>query len=306
MRRGLLSAVGATLILAATLLPATAAAEEDEYKVMVFSVKGTNGFTLRGVSSPPPQGPDAAPEEEGSEGTGELGLWLERGRLEGATYAIPEARVTAKTIEAVLPRVVKISLTRVPTGKTKALHVNCPGGAELRGRTELDRYVGTIEFHGEEGFTEVEATSARGTYGSVCPIPEGGAPAGKKLPGGFLSAQRAVRDSFRAAFGAIRRRPGGQTAIYAEVMEQHGGVEIHRFQEVLTPAGAFSFDPGLRAATVKPPAPFSGFAHFAAHPGGNERARGTWTGNLSVDLPGHAGIPLTGPGFRAILFHPTF
>jgi hypothetical protein len=304
VKRRLLSAV---LVLGLLLvLPAAAqATEADEYKVMSFSVKGTNGFTLKGISSPPPQGPDAALEEEESEGRGELGLWLEHGRLEGATYALDEARVTTKTIEAVLPGVVKISLTRVPTGKHKALHVNCSAAQKLRGKTELDRYVGTIEFHGEEGFTEVEATGARGTFGSVCAIPEGSAPAGKELPGAFLRASRSIADSYQATFGAIRRRPGAPTAIYAEVMEHRGEVEIHRFQEILPPAPAFEFGPGLKAATVRPPAPFSGFAHFAARPGAGERSRGTWTGNLSVDLPGHAGIPLTGRGFRAELFHPT-
>jgi hypothetical protein len=289
----------------ALAVPAAAQGAEDEYKVMSFSVKGTNGYTLKAISSPPPQGPDAALEEEESEGMGGLGLWLEHGRLEGATYAL-EARVTATTIEAVLPGIADISLTRVPTGKSKTLHANCTADEKLRGKTQLDRFVGTIEFHGEEGFTEVEATSARGTYGSVCPIPEGGAPAGKQLPGAFLSAEREVDDSYQADFGAIRRRPGAPTAIYAELMEHRGEVEIHRFQEVLTPAGAFSFGGGLGAATVKPPAPFAGFAHFKARSGASERATGTWTGNLTVDLPGHADIPLTGPGFRAQLFHPTF
>lgn len=303
MKRRLLSAA---LVLGLLLaLPGAAAAEEDEYKVMSFSVKGTNGFTLSAISSPPPQGPGAALEEEESEGQGSIGLWLSHGRLEGATYAIPDARITTKTIEAILPGIAKISLKRVPTGKSKTLHVNCAAGEELRGKTEIDRFVGTIEFHGEEGFTDVEATSARGTFGSVCPIPEGGAPPGKKQPGALLLASHSVADSYEANFGASRRRPGAPTAIYAEVMEQHDEVEIHRFQEVLPPPSAFDFGPGLQAATVKPPAPFSGFAHFAARPGAGERERGTWTGNLSVDLPGHAGIPLTGRGFHAQLFHPT-
>lgn len=93
--------------------------------------------------------------------------------------------------------------------------------------------------------------------------------------------------------------------LYAELMEHRGEVEIHRFQEIFPPIGAFGFDGKLQAATVKPPAPFSGSGHFEARPGSGERARGTWTGNLTVDLPGHADIPLTGPGFWATLQHPS-
>lgn len=301
--------VGVVLAMVALVLPAAAQArDEAEYKAMVFTVKGTKGFTLRGISSPPPQGPEAALEEEESEGEGELGLWLERGRLEGATYALPGARVTTTKIEADLGALGKISLTRIPTGKTKTLHVDCPSGQKLRGKTQLSRFVGTIEFHGEEGFTEVAATEARGSYGPVCGIPEGSVPPGKKLPGADLlvdSVRPEREGSYQADFGAVRRRPGAKTAIYAEVAEFIGEGEIHRFQAVYAPAAAFSFDPHLHAATVKPPAPFSGSAHFKARPGANERAHGIWTGNLSVDLPGRAGVRLTGRDFRATLFHPT-
>ncbi len=80
-------------------------------------------------------------------------------------------------------------------------------------------------------------------------------------------------------------------------MERRGEIEIHRAVGVRASASALLFDRKLDAATVKPPAPFSGFGHFSARSGAGERDRGVWTGNLSVDLPGHADLPITGAGF---------
>jgi hypothetical protein len=272
------------------------AAESKEPTVMTFTAKGTNGYRMLALVTTPPEGFEA-------EGGG-VGLFIERGRTAGATYAVPHATVTKKRIEADLGDLGKIAVTRVPTGRTKVLHEMClPEG---KARVEIDRFEGTVEFHGEEGFTSIDATSVPGgTYSSFCGIPEGGRPAGRQLPGAQLRVDREVGEESSVSLYAAQERPGEKTSISAEVMETRDGMEIHRFVGVRAPAGALTFDRKLRGATVKPPAPFSGFGHFAARPGAGERSSGIWSGDLSVDLPGHAGVRIGGPGFRAVLEHPT-
>ena len=72
---------------------------------------------------------------------------------------------------------------------------------------------------------------------------------------------------------------------------------ISRDIELHFGAGAFSYDPLLRTATLAPPAPFSGRASF--HRGAVLENR--WTGNLAIDFPGRSNVPLTGPGIGASL-----
>lgn len=273
-----------------------AAAERQEPTVMTFAAKGTGGYKMVALVSVPPEGCEA---EEG-----EIGLFVERGQSAGVTYAVPHATVTKKKIEADLGDLGEIAVTRVPTGRTKIVHEKClPEG---KARVEIDRFEGTIEFHGEEGFTSVDATSVPGgTYSSFCGIPEGGRQAGRQLPGAQLRVDREVGEESSVSLYAVQERPGEKTSISAEVMETRDEMEIHRFVGVRAPAGALSFDDKLRGATVKPPAPFSGFGHFAARPGARERYPGVWSGNLTVDLPGHADVRIGGPGFHALLRHPS-
>lgn len=63
------------------------------------------------------------------------------------------------------------------------------------------------------------------------------------------------------------------------------------------PGGDFTYDRRLRTATVHPPAPFAGSARFDL----GKKAGQRWGGDLTVDLPGRAGVPLTGPALRATL-----
>jgi hypothetical protein len=69
--------------------------------------------------------------------------------------------------------------------------------------------------------------------------------------------------------------------------------------------GAFDFDPTLTDASFAPAAPFTGAATYrGVHPPrGTHVAHGTWRGNLKVDFPGHAAVPLAGPGFNAAIIH---
>lgn len=299
MGRKWLSAGGA--ILALTLLPPAAVRGDDDREptATAFHLQASNGFSLFAVAVTPPKGPEVPEGEEG-----DIGLFLTHGQNAGVTYAAP-AKVTPTTIDADLGELGKISLTRVPSGGTKAVHLEC--GSQTKVLVPAERYEGTIEFHGEEGFTDVSATSAPLVYPPPCGIPEGGRPPGKSLPGASLRAERDRFEKYGFRFNAVQTRPGAKTLIAAEVEEHRGEMEIHRAIATRASSDALHYDRRLRNATVRPPAPFSGHASFhsgrASFHGYAPGSR--WTGNLTVDFPGHRHVRMTGPGFRASLEYPT-
>lgn len=79
--------------------------------------------------------------------------------------------------------------------------------------------------------------------------------------------------------------------------EYSSGISIQRFTSQWVPGVAFRYDRRLRTATVRPPAPFAGSAKFDL----GKKAGQRWSGDLTVDMPGRAGVPLTGPALRATL-----
>lgn len=96
------------------------------------------------------------------------------------------------------------------------------------------------------------------------------------------------------------RNPAKSFGIYeAAAHERRQGVRIVR--STLGFLGPKEFRMSKRGEKpltlrVKPPEPFSGKAFYRREPG--EKA--TWTGNLSVELPGSDPIPLTGDNYDAV------
>jgi hypothetical protein len=279
------------LAAAGLLLPSgVAAAEEEIPQIMDFQTKASGGWTLGVLAGAAPKG--AEPDQ------GWIGIYLVRGKSEEVTYAAP-ATVTEKSIDADLGSLGKIDVTRVPTGRMRTVPTGCePAGKE---RVGIDRFEGTIEFHGEEGFTELDADSATGDSASLCGGDEPGRPAGKSLPGARLAVQKEHLEDFRIDFDVTKNQPSAKAAVSAEFEEHVGPIEIHRGIGLRASPSAVRWDHHLHHATVELPAPFAGRATFSGgHGVGNV---GRWTGNLTVDFPGHADVPLTGPGFRAALAH---
>jgi hypothetical protein len=275
-------------LIPALLLPAAVQGEEDQApSATAFQLQASNGYKFIALAVGGPDG-----EAEGS-----IGLYLV-GKHTVVTYAAP-ATVSPKTIEADLGQLGEISVTRVPTGRMKTVRGCKPGSTK---QVKAENYEGTIEFHGEEGFTEVNATSAPLLNPTFCAtsIEGGGRAAGKSLPGARLDVEKDQIDHYRLEFDAVQRRPGARTLVSAEVEEHRGEMEIHRALATWASADALHYDRRLHHATVTPPAPFAGYGSFHAHaPRANQ-----WRGNLTVDFPGHADVPVTGPGFWADLEHP--
>lgn len=162
-------------------------------------------------------------------------------------------------------------------------------------------YEGTIDFHGEEGFTGIEATRAPGDLGFlldiVCPGISGGS-GGLFMPGAELDIE-ANRSKLGPHLRVVKNRPNARAHYEVGVSEMTNGVSIERFTGLVAPADTFNYDPKVKTATLHPPAPFSGSARFHR----DAKPRDRWTGNLTIDLPGRAGVKLTGGRLRAKLAH---
>ena len=205
-------------------------------------------------------------------------------------YRARGATASPNLIEARLGGLGRISVAFHPSGKVHVTRLDARGRAGACARParivrRLGTFTGSIEFEGEDGYTSVRATSARGSVGT--PLPPGCA-AGRAV----LSA---VNPRAGTRFEATTTDMG---VAFRAILEQRleGGVVVSRRAYAGAPRGTFAFDNALTSARVSPPAPFSGVARYAA---GRPRP-GSWAGSLSVTFPG-ATIPMTGPGFQARL-----
>jgi hypothetical protein len=280
------------LALALTLLlPGTVQGEEtEELSVAGLRLQASNGYEFFALTALP---------AAGEEGEGKIALYLRRGRSAFVSYTAP-ATLSHTTIDADLGNLGRISVTRVPTGRTKKV----PQGCELKSkkRVEAERFEGIIEFHGEEGFTDVSATSTPLEYATFCVSgEEGGRPPGKRLPGARLDVERRNDERPRLEFDAVQRRPGAKTLLSIEVEEDRGELDIYRAISTWASPDVLRFDPQLRTAALRPPAPYAGFGRFRS----SAPLARQWTGNLTVDLPGRANVRLAGPGLWATLEHPS-
>lgn len=214
-----------------------------------------------------------------------------------AVYTTP-ATVTETSFQASLGSLGEIAVTFHPSGQARTERSDC-GGKPVS--FDSGYYEGTIIFHGEEGFTEVEAISAPGDLGFllniVCPGISGGS-GGLFLPGAELDVD-ANNDKLGPHLMVVKNRPNARAHYEVGVSEVSDGISIGRFANLIAPAGTFTYDPKVKTATLRPPAPFSGSAQF--HRDAKPASR--WSGNLTVDLPGRAGVKLTGEGQKARLAH---
>jgi hypothetical protein len=271
------------------LAPVPAGATDSDLKhAFAFRVGASNGYSILAFAA-----------NERADGRGEIVLFVGR-KNAGATYVAP-AMLTATSLEADLGSLGEVSLDVIPSGKKKRLRSRC--GAEPETASfEPQRYRGNFEFHGEEGYTEavtdIPREYTRFFVDLLCPGVTSGETGGASLPGARLRL-RSHEGSARLNLQANKNRPAARSRFEVNLHEKRDGITISRYALLHAGADAFDYDPLLRSATLEPPAPFSGRATF--HHGG--AAANRWTGNLMVDLPGRANVPLTGTGIGATLIH---
>jgi hypothetical protein len=228
-------------------------------------------------------------------------LIVTRGR-QVAYYTAP-AVVTAERVTAKFGAFGELDYRFVPQGTAEP---RCVGAISEDPVT----FEGTFTFTGERGYVHVDAPHAEGSV-TANPAPLGCRPAS--------AARRAVRDApiyngHGATLYAKSGSPGKgpllqldisdgadkgrhRIAIIAFDSERLEGVSISRGVEMSAPSTAFQRDLAAGTATVRPPAPLTGSAHFV------RRAHGppAWTGSLRVPIFGGDPARLAGPGFRATL-----
>jgi hypothetical protein len=282
----------ATLALAAALLaaaPAASAAEEPETRPFdAFALQGSNGYRIFvfGIF------------HSGYGESGEVGILVRR-KGSAAFYVAP-ALVTDAEFKADLGFLGEIDVVFRSSGKKGVAHPDC--APKQRIVYDKGTYVGTIEFRGEEGYTQVDTDRARFLYGSLasigCSYSITSEVFGRDLPGIRLKARSRI-GAGNLAMQANQGHPGARVRVTATISEKRGRIRISRGVEQTYPARALEFAPDLRFAALRPDAPFSGTGTFRR--GAKQANR--WSGNLSVDFPGRANVSLTGTRFHASLRH---
>jgi hypothetical protein len=89
-----------------------------------------------------------------------------------------------------------------------------------------------------------------------------------------------------------------QVVVDAFLGEVRAWMSVARGVQLIAGSGAFRWDLEKGAATLRPPAPFTGRATFNRR--GNGRP-GTWKGSLGMPILGGDPVKLAGGGFRAVI-----
>jgi hypothetical protein len=233
------------------------------------------------------------------QGEGAMDLFVLRPG-ESAFYEAP-GEVVGNRIDVDLGALGRFDLERRPTGKTESFH-----GCGKREREPGYEFVGTIEFHGEEGFTEVTATRVEVDWEAlasiICgPLSISGEDFGPGDPGVRIKA----RKKRGPALQLNQDRRGAGVAYRAELHQREGSVKVDRSVYGRLGAGALSFTSSLGSATFTGTGRFEGQATYVeSHPPrGTRPGQGAWRGGLTVDFPGAADVPLAGPDFKAGIVH---
>jgi hypothetical protein len=275
--------------LAASVLAAPAAGEEPLYFSHRLELEPSNGFHL---------GLSASSEALGIPAVVSIGVETKRS---AALYRAP-AKVTATSIRADLGPFGRVGLALRGSGREKTVPIRCSNGQKYTYETGI--WEGVVEFRGEDGYVHGRETSLpvlpliTSYCGSGTGRGESSGPGerGARLRGTSFAHGRVL------SFQVNKNHQRGRALFEAEIRERREGVKIYRFADGWLPASAFHFDPDLRAATLSPPAPFSGSATLTRVP---NSVPPRWNGDLAIEFPGRK-VHLAGPGVHVNLVHACF
>lgn len=288
LERALATAIALALVLAVPV--ATAAEPAPKGIEGAFELQGTRGYQLTAMVL-----------STGSSGI--LILYVEK-KGEAAEYVV-HGEVTTEGADFELGGLGAVDVTLRKTGRMETAHPACGKSFTV----EAEEYVGTIEFHGEEGFTEVAATSTplrfKPLANIVCPGFSVGETSGGVGPGVKLTVAQKDGPSLELE----RNHDGARVYYGARIKEKVGAITIQRAVSGHLASGSLHADPSLGHAIFAAGSPFSGRATYTGiHAPDLIRARpgkGIWRGSLKVAFPGRANVRLAGPGFKASIIHAT-
>jgi hypothetical protein len=246
--------------------------------------------------------------------------------IEGVEYKLAlRRRVAPGEIVAQLGHLGRIDVHFVP-GPTKKKTKPPQGCSGEKAVTEEGHYVGVISFHGERGFTRVDATHAPGQILTeplskcshpVHPVEQsrrdlvkkvGPKEAGAEGEEGEVaivklkSSGTKPATSFEASRIAVTKPNGHEVALatFLVTAKRHlGPIEEEGVAAILLAKGSSFLAPEPLDPTsdlvVEPPAPFTGSATYRQA----TTAPATWSGDLKIDLPGFGLVPLAGHRSKA-------
>jgi hypothetical protein len=263
----------------------------------------------------PPIAFDGAIELKGTHGYVALGLVASTGTVGSVDFFVggphgqsiysAKGTATANSVDVDLGRLGRVDVEVRPTGGTETLPSGC-GGKGKATEVPANELVGTIEFHGEEGFTDIEASATPLLIAPIAELPCGSSLgtttiSGSHVPGLLLTA----RGPDGPSLVIQQNHPGARVYYQAKEHQKEGRVNVSRTVSGRLGAGAVRYAPSLASASFSAASPFSGRATYAERTPAGEvrRGRGTWRGSLRVDFVGDPDVPVAGPGFEASITH---
>jgi hypothetical protein len=265
--------------------------EEDQ-----FTIHGSHGYLITVVGF-------LSPRQS-------VTLYAERGRS-SVEYTV-RGTVTEEELDANFGALGSIAVHFEPTGQTSEAIEYCDS-THPTVSVKTGAFVGTIDFHGERGYTSVNATRAEGGVGNSHALPgnrenaecQSTAAGGEVVRKAEFSILEATSKREHLYFSAIATTsvegPPDPLISTSRVLlgagsftkEKH--LEISRSVVIGAPASDFVFDSSLDSAIVEPPTPFAGKASLQTGPEG----KSSWTGTLTAPIPGLGTVHLAGPSFHA-------
>jgi hypothetical protein len=286
------AAIGLTLVIVVALTLAGGAAAAEPMRPAfngAIELKGSHGFRVLGFVA----------------STGTVGVVTLLIRKDGET-AVYSARGqgTQTSVDVGLGKFGKVEVEAVPTGGQEKFTSGCEGKGKAVSLPDYE-LVGTIEFHGEEGFTEFTSTRTPLLYEPLLNLVCGQSTVTSTSSGSHVSGVELKAKFDGGHLLLSQNRPGARVFYEAKEHEKVGTVSIVRSVEGRIAADSLSYFPSLATANFAPGAPFTGKATYAegSPPSEARPVHGTWRGSLKVDFPGDANVPLAGPGVEATIIH---
>ena len=234
------------------------------------------------------------------------------GRGGDVRYSVP-GKVTTSTIRAKFGKLGRVSVRFHPSGRERNVRVpkKCMKERPSVVTSRLGKFVGTIRFRGEHGYTQVSAHSALGGTGDPltntprklqCDFRESEAERERELESVSLTGTppragisfnaSGLFGDFPAVDGSGKALPpkGDRDLFLALATEKVGKMSILRSAGALGESQDLVLGNDLTSATVDPPSPFTGSGSFLRNADGST----SWSGNLAVPLPGLGTVDLTG------------
>jgi hypothetical protein len=284
----------ASAIAIAAILPAPAAAGRGHFTLPAmhhseFTLPASNGYRLQVTET----------------GNRQVYLTAKNGGS-SVIYGVRGSKTEGDGIEAKLPGVGRISMRFEQLGRTK--HSPPLDGCKGDGSdTERGVFRGTVVFNGERGFARARAHRAGGTVHDSAKEVCGREKEGKGNPNfhtTFLAAVaprgRGLLSFFAAKFSSSSTPAPEQSVYSASLVEFKGPMSVSRTVSQVASGESFTLgEPSRRPTTagVAPPSPFDGTASFQLE----SDSTASWTGPLSVELPGLGPVGFAGPKFSAEL-----